>query len=137
MCQNSRAPEELTVRSGVQREDKGGVINMKTAILATIVAAGFALTTPAPAGAQQGGGEPKGSPGGSERQEKGASPGGSEDHEKGGERREESGRHEERGERGGHERHRYHGRWYEYGEGECWNKVGPVFIWTCGADDDD
>jgi hypothetical protein len=106
---------------------------MKAAILATIVATGFALTTPALA---QQGGEPKGSPGGSERPEKGGSPGGSERQEKGGERHEERGeRREERGERGGHERHHYHGRWYEYGEGECWNRVGPVFIWTCGDDD--
>lgn len=49
--------------------------------------------------------------------------------ERGEERREER-RHERREER--HERHWYRGRWWEYGEGPCWRRVGPVWVWTCG-----
>jgi len=30
------------------------------------------------------------------------------------------------------ERHWYHGRWWDYGEGPCWRRVGPVWVWICG-----
>ena len=47
-----------------------------------------------------------------------------------GEYRGEERRHERR--EGRHERHFYHGRWWNYGEGPCWRQVGPAWIWICG-----
>jgi hypothetical protein len=53
-------------------------------------------------------------------------------HERGHERSYERERRHERRE-GRHERrHWYHGRWWDYGEGPCWRRAGPVWIWICG-----
>lgn len=30
----------------------------------------------------------------------------------------------------GHNRHRWHGRWYSYGVGPCWVNVGGVWFWN-------
>jgi len=33
----------------------------------------------------------------------------------------------------GHTRHRWHGRWYAYGVGPCWIKVGGLWFWNVAA----
>ena len=30
----------------------------------------------------------------------------------------------------GHNRHRWHGRWYAYGEGECWINIEGEWFWN-------
>jgi hypothetical protein len=30
----------------------------------------------------------------------------------------------------GHNRHRWHGRWYGYGEGECWINIEGEWFWN-------
>ncbi|HWC93374.1 MAG TPA: hypothetical protein VG475_09715, partial [Pseudolabrys sp.] len=30
----------------------------------------------------------------------------------------------------GHSRHRWHGRWYAYGEGECWINIDGEWFWN-------
>ncbi len=33
----------------------------------------------------------------------------------------------------GHSRHRWHNKWYAYGVGPCWIKVGGVWFWNVAA----
>jgi hypothetical protein len=33
----------------------------------------------------------------------------------------------------GHHRHRWHGRWYDYGVGPCWVRVGDIWFWNALA----
>jgi hypothetical protein len=33
----------------------------------------------------------------------------------------------------GRNRHRWHGRWYAYGAGPCWIKVGGLWFWNVAA----
>ena len=33
----------------------------------------------------------------------------------------------------GHSRHRWHGRWYDYGEGPCWINVDGEWFWNVVA----
>jgi hypothetical protein len=33
----------------------------------------------------------------------------------------------------GRSRHRWHGRWYAYGVGPCWIKVGGLWFWNVAA----
>lgn len=33
----------------------------------------------------------------------------------------------------GHRRHRWHGKWYDYGVGPCWLNVGGLWFWNVAA----
>lgn len=33
----------------------------------------------------------------------------------------------------GHRRHRWHGKWYDYGIGPCWINVGGLWFWNVAA----